>query len=721
MMYQIRSFLTYPLILTLAIIIDVTISTDIRAEPFSGTCQNGAQVEQESFCAFFKHYNNNPQTVLDTRIADTLGVKTADETRSIALIISISKYPLLDGNISAAAVDGERLSDFLINDQKFDEVIVLHDEEATIENISYFLDEYLLNRGGEFMIEGQPKARLLIAYSGHGTSSSPTTYPSFVLSAADRFTNATHTYKMTNFSDEVKKLAGQYFHVLTLINACYGGNFFTNASPGGNPSAPEYPGSYSITAGSAKDETRSLNKNRGSLFFDLLIEGVTKGIADNSYWDFNQVDEGGNATTLGITRTEPLSTFLTTAYDFLNKSLSRTDKDFVKLSKPWIGSAQNGVAEGAFFFVSKKGVEKPLAVIDPYIHPILASNESSNKVESFGIQNTQNVDILVQNEETTAVIPSHNWGSIATKRVEKVASDVGDYVNKTNPVDIAEKSVNKDIANSKTSKPNITITGLPKTSSLAEPSLQPIPITMLPPGPISSIRGKPEIKIFKPPHVYPVQGFDFSSADGYINWEKMNESSRPRFIYTRAVSWNGLDKTFSSRWSKAKALGIDRGAYMKFDFCRSPEEQLSSFSKIAPLEPDALPFAIEIVNPMGENQRQLKCLNSIGMEKSKEAILKLASGIRTHYGKTPLLYGNRNNLSTFLDQRSDEFMIWLGSYGASGIKLSGRNPWTLWQYSGALNIKGVGSKTTGEVFFGTEEQYQLFKKGISNVALDAVI
>ena len=94
--------------------------------------------------------------------------------------------------------------------------------------------------------------------------------------------------------------------------------------------------------------------------------------------------------------------------------------------------------------------------------------------------------------------------------------------------------------------------------------------------------------------------------------------------------------------------------------------------------------------------------------------------IRDSYNKTPLLYGNRNNLSTFVDKRADDFMIWLGSYGASGIQLRGSNPWTLWQYSGTLDVKGVGPKTTGQVFFGTEEQYLLFKRGQANVALKAV-
>jgi GH25 family lysozyme M1 (1,4-beta-N-acetylmuramidase) len=655
-----------------------------RADVYSGTCPNGAPAKYERYCPFFKQFNNNPNSTLDTQIADILGIKTADETRSIALIITISKYPLMPGNnISAAAVDGERLTDFLINDQKFDEVIVLRDEDATAETINYFLEEYLIDRAVEF----NKKARLLIAYSGHGTSDTPTTQASFVLSAANKPTDSAHTYKMKNFSGDVQELAKQYFHVLTLINACYGGSFFTSAAPGGNPAAPELPGSYAITAGSARDETRSLDINRGSLFFDLVIEGIKKGIADREYWVWHQVNEGGNVTALnGLTRTQPLSTFLTDAYDSINKNLSRTNMDFQKLSKPWIGAAQTGVAEGAFFFVSKQGMDSPLVVVDPYIRTKMASNNTPDATASFGLMDDKH--------KATALVGDQETLAINAELKDQVVLTVGEAIRV---------------------KRTLAANSMP----LSQSSVQSTQITELPPGPISSIHGRPDIKIFKPPFVYRIRGYDFSSADGHIDW-KAFANVRPRFVYARAIGWRGPDQTFLDRWSNAKVIGVDYGAYLKFDFCRSPKEQMERLTKIVPLDPNALPLAINIVNPWLEDDRQFSCLERIGMEKTKVAILKLASDIRARYGKTPLLYGNRYNLSTFLDQRSYEFMVWLGSYGASGIKLSGHNPWTLWQYSGTLNIKGVGPKTTGEVFFGTEEQYKLFKAGKSNIALDAV-
>ena len=318
------------------------------AGDYSGICPNGAPARYERFCKFFKRFNFKNESALDTVIADNLGVTSAAETRSIGLIISIAKYPLMPGNdISAAAVDGERLTEFLIKDQKFDEVIVLRDEEATADNINYFIEDYLVNRALQY----NQKARLLIAYSGHGISDTPTTEASFVLSAADRADDPLHSYKMKNFNGDVQKLAEHYFHVLTLINACYGGGFFMGATPGGNPAVPESPGSYAITAGSANDETRSLDPTRGSLFFDLLIRGVTEGVADKQYWDFKMVDEEGNATALnGLTRTQPLTTFLTDAYHLINVKLYGIKDHSKWLSSPWIGPAQKGVAEGAFFF-----------------------------------------------------------------------------------------------------------------------------------------------------------------------------------------------------------------------------------------------------------------------------------------------------------------------------------------------------------------------------------
>ena len=111
--------------------------TDVRADDI---CKNGAMVPDE-YCHFFVHYGPDNPGKLDIRISDALKIPDQDaaKTRSIGLIIAISKYPLLHADIPAAAVDGQRMADFLINGQKFDEVILLRDQEASLDNINYFL------------------------------------------------------------------------------------------------------------------------------------------------------------------------------------------------------------------------------------------------------------------------------------------------------------------------------------------------------------------------------------------------------------------------------------------------------------------------------------------------------------------------------------------------------------------------------------------------------
>jgi len=644
-------------------------SAAAQTPPFSGTCANGAPAREERFCRFFVHFNSDANAPLDTRIADAVGVKTAAETRSIGLIIAIDKYPNMPGHdISAAAVDGTRLADFLVREQKFDEVIVLRNEDATVDNINYFLEDYLVNRAAEF----QKKARLLIAYSGHGrygkSDGTADTMAAFVLGTASDVNGSMGMYKMQEFATDVENLAGRYFHVLTLINACYGGGFFREGSLGGNPDAFAKPGSYAITAGSANDLVPALDSSRGSVFFDLLIDGVTQGVADPLYWDaYSTVSiDGSKVQQSGLTRTSALTTYLTSAYTRIAHERASSDPNF-NLSDPWIGPAQSGVALGGFFFLSDRGSGPAMAAADAYNGPDTAPTNPTDSAGSFGLGNDVAGSALAGDAISSAPIPAKK-GSALTGAPPPV--NVG-----LSPVSAVE----------------------PRQASIA-----------LPPGPVSSIVGRPDIKIFKAPDIYPMQGYDFSSADGKIDWQAFAEMPRPSFIYARAIGWGGPDTTFPERWSHIKALGIDRGAYVKFDFCRSPVAQLAQLSRIVPVDREALPVAIEVVNPEGEDSHQLACLNAAGLESAKAAILKFASDLRTHYGKTPLLYGNRNNLSTFVDERSDEFMIWLGSYGASGTQLRGRNPWTLWQYSGTLNVKGVGPNTTGEVFFGTSEQYDLF-------------
>jgi GH25 family lysozyme M1 (1,4-beta-N-acetylmuramidase) len=53
--------------------------------------------------------------------------------------------------------------------------------------------------------------------------------------------------------------------------------------------------------------------------------------------------------------------------------------------------------------------------------------------------------------------------------------------------------------------------------------------------------------------------------------------------------------------------------------------------------------------------------------------------------------------------------------------LKGENPWTLWQFTSAKTVAGIGDDVAETVFFGTREQYAGFKSGRSNAGRSAAV
>ena len=571
-----------------------------------------------------------------------------------------------NADLSAAAVDAQRLQDFLVDDQKFDEVIVLRNEEATVDTINYFLEDYLVHRAPDF----NNNARLFIAYSGHGRFGTANgladTQAAFVLSGATDLNGYSNIYKMTAFAGDITALASRYFHVLTMINACYGGSVF-QVSGGGNPASYTEPGSYVLTAGGDKDVAVSVDPKRGSIFFDQFISGVKSGAADIAKRNSSSiVDEAGSIKSIGIARTGPIFTYLTDQFEVIARARKRLTPP-VPLSPPWGGAVQIGVARGGLFFLTPSSTP-PVAALGPTV--------SQNTAAPFG------------------------GGSVSPKRILQPPSQPA---TPWKTVDYTAPWMSVDPVPLQTAT---TVQAAPAWGNV-------------PPGPISSLPGRPDIKIFKDPDIYPVKGLDLSSNDGNVKWKELTDDFHPSFVYLRAIAWKGPDKRFHQNLQSAKELSLSYGAYLKFDFCLSAQQQLARFQDSFPPDPSALPTALELEQPEDDNH-QLACQKKLSSEQVKQAILDLGHSIETAYGKTPILYGNRAGLFKFNDTRFNRFMIWLGNYGRSDISMPGRNPWTLWQYTGTANIKGIGRKSTANVFFGTRLQFETFKLGIGNTALQAV-
>ncbi len=89
-------------------------------------------------------------------------------------------------------------------------------------------------------------------------------------------------------------------------------------------------------------------------------------------------------------------------------------------------------------------------------------------------------------------------------------------------------------------------------------------------------------------------GVDVSHHQDEIDWERVAADDM-EFAYIKATEGGDfVDDRFERNWEGAGAAGLDRGAYHFFTLCRPGEKQAANFLDILPLEPDALPPAVDL-------------------------------------------------------------------------------------------------------------------------------
>lgn len=229
-----------------------------------------------SYKKYFQHFKDN-RTITE-RVLNTVGLTNQDVGRSFALLADISTYPYLPAHqkhLTPASEDIRKLKNYLITYEFFDEVVVLENENVTLDNFEFFLQNYFPARVRQF-----PKSRFLLVFSGHGMQDD--NRRGFILkhtaaSLTDK-SNAINTQVLKTYVDEVTTAA---HHTLVLLNSCYSGSFLRRQL--GGSSIPKYPGAHAITAGGANETAfHDPLLGTGSVFVEKLLAGLN-GIADANH------------------------------------------------------------------------------------------------------------------------------------------------------------------------------------------------------------------------------------------------------------------------------------------------------------------------------------------------------------------------------------------------------------------------------------------------------
>jgi GH25 family lysozyme M1 (1,4-beta-N-acetylmuramidase) len=351
----------------------------------------GAVVDNEQRCKFIVHYESD-NAKPDERIAHNLRLKPGDFARSIAVIVGIGKYEAKELNLEAANVDVSMLKEFLINNQHFDEVIVLEDKDATIENIRYFLRAYAIERAKLY----KGKVRFLFAYSGHGVpvtaaddgTSKRAPSPSIGLALADA-TDAgdyNNIYGLNEIKALFEDLAKNTYQFLALINACYGGDLFSFAMQGGSPFDMASKASDAITAGPNDEVVYSAGEGHGSLFFETIIKGIQNGDADPLARDVTLGVTKDPKELYGIVRLGALDEYLGRAMLIQGDTDDDNAQDIEGNKHHFTGQVEplDGRSLGGFFFLQAPPLSKPTALEqNSYVSSLRATSSfvpSSNQI-----------------------------------------------------------------------------------------------------------------------------------------------------------------------------------------------------------------------------------------------------------------------------------------------------------------------------------------------------
>lgn len=187
---------------------------------------------------------------------------------------------------------------------------------------------------------------------------------------------------------------------------------------------------------------------------------------------------------------------------------------------------------------------------------------------------------------------------------------------------------------------------------------------------------------------YPIQGIDVSHHQGPIDWRRL-PGEGVDFAYIKATEGGDFrDSAFAANWAGARSAGVARGAYHFFTLCRPGADQAANFIATVPVDPQALPPAVDL-EYLGN------CSARLSRPRLHAELATFISRVEAHYGKPVLLY-----LTEEFDQAyevSARFArpLWLRSLVFQPD--FGARPWRLWQVSNFRRVRGIRGRVDWNV------------------------
>jgi lysozyme len=197
---------------------------------------------------------------------------------------------------------------------------------------------------------------------------------------------------------------------------------------------------------------------------------------------------------------------------------------------------------------------------------------------------------------------------------------------------------------------------------------------------------------------YPVQGIDISHHQDAIDWHVLERSDIAFAFITATEGGDHKDTKFEENWERAGRIGLVRGAYHFFTFCKSGREQALNFIETVPLEKVMLPPAIDLEFSGNCQARPTK-------EELHKELRDFTELVQKKYGRRLVLYITNESYEAFVRGEDLPYYIWIRDIYSKPNLAQGQE-WTFWQYAHRGRLHGIKGFVDLNAFNGTREYFK---------------
>jgi len=197
---------------------------------------------------------------------------------------------------------------------------------------------------------------------------------------------------------------------------------------------------------------------------------------------------------------------------------------------------------------------------------------------------------------------------------------------------------------------------------------------------------------------YPVRGIDISHHQTDIDWGILGRADLDFILIKATEGGDHKDTKFGEYWKRAGDLGLARGAYHYFTFCKSGREQAENFVQTVPDGPGLLPPVIDL--EYGGN-----CSARPTRDELLKEIGDFSEIVEHKYGSRPIIYTTRQSYADFISGALPGYLVWIRDIYSAPQLPDGR-AWSFWQYTHRGRLWGINGFVDLDVYNGTPEEFK---------------